>query len=77
MLLLPELWGEGTVMVPTYKGDMPSEEQVQWAKEKGFRTIVGVRMAWDLPFVKYGDGDVAWVKNRTYEGMDWLGQQWT
>ena len=70
------LWGEGTVLVPTWKGDWPSEEQVEWARERGYKRIVGVRMAWDLPFKKYEEGDVPWVRNREYEGTDWLGNTW-
>ena len=76
VLLDPALWGEGTVFVPTYKSDLPSEEQIRWAKEKGYKTIVAIRMAWDLPFEKYGEGDVPWVRNRTYDGTDWLGKSW-
>ena len=76
VLLDPALYGKGTVFVPTYKSDFPSEEQVSWAREKGYKTIVGIRMAWDLPFKKYDEGDVPWIKNRSYEGMDWLGMSW-
>jgi len=72
----PTMWGEKTVMVPTYKSDRPSEEQIKWAKEKGYKNIVGIRMAWDLPFRKYESDDVPWVKNRSYEGTDWLGMTW-
>jgi len=76
VMLIPELYGEGTVFVPTYKSDWPCEEQVLWARGKGYKNIVGIRMAWDLPFRKYDDGDVPWVKNRSYEGTDWLGRVW-
>jgi tyrosyl-DNA phosphodiesterase 1 len=76
VLLDPALYGERTVFVPTYKSDFPSEEQVKWAKEKGYRTLVAIRMAWDLPFKKYDDGDVPWIKNRTYEGLDCHGMSW-
>ena len=76
VLFNPALWGEGTVLVPVYKSDFPSEEQIHWAKESGYKTIVGIRMAWDLPLKKYGDKDVAWVRNRSYEEPDWLGTIW-
>jgi tyrosyl-DNA phosphodiesterase 1 len=76
VLLDPALYGDGTVLVPTFRSDLPSDEQVRWAKEKGYKTIVAVRMAWDIPFKKYDAGDVPWVKNRSYEGTDWLGMAW-
>jgi tyrosyl-DNA phosphodiesterase 1 len=76
VLLDPGLWGENTVLVPTYRTDWPSESQVQWAKERGYEVIVAVRMGWDIPVVKYGDGDVPWVRSRRYEGPDWLGMSW-
>jgi tyrosyl-DNA phosphodiesterase 1 len=76
VLLDPGLYGESTVFVPTWKSDFPSEAQVRWAKERGFRTVVGIRMAWDIPFEKYGEDDVPWVKNRSYQGVDWLGVAW-
>jgi hypothetical protein len=70
------LWGDKVVLVPTYKSDLPSEEQVRWAKEKGYNTIVAIRMAWDLPMVRYDDGDVPWIRTRKFEGTDWLGLRW-
>jgi tyrosyl-DNA phosphodiesterase-1 len=76
VLIEPGLWGEGTVLVPTYKSDWPSEEQVSWAKEKGYKIIVAVRMAWDLPLVGYSQGDVPWVRTREYDGTDCLGMSW-
>lgn len=76
VLFDPALYGDRTVFVPTYKSDLPSEEQVRWAKEKGYKTVVAIRMAWDLPFKKYDEGDVPWIKNREYEGTDWLGMTW-
>jgi tyrosyl-DNA phosphodiesterase 1 len=76
VLLDPALYGDATVFIPTYKSDLPNEEQVRWAKEKGYKTIVAIRMAWDLPLKKYSDGDVPWIKNRKYEGTDWLGMTW-
>jgi len=76
VLLDPSLWGDKTVMVPTYKSDTPSEEQVKWARERGYKTIVAVRMAWDLPFQVYGRDDVPWITNQKVEGTDWLGGTW-
>jgi len=76
VLFYPALWGEKTVLVPTYRSDFPSDEQVRWARERGYKTIVAIRMTWDLPFRKYDDGDVPWVKNRSYLGTDWLGNSW-
>jgi len=76
VLLDPALYGEGTVFVPTYKSDFPSEEQISWAKERGYKTVVAIRMAWDIPFQRYEGSDVPWVKNRSYSGVDWLGRTW-
>jgi hypothetical protein len=70
------LWGDNVILVPTYKSDLPSEEQVRWAKERGYKTIVAIRMAWDLPMVRYHDGDVPWIRTRKFEGTDWLGLSW-
>lgn len=76
ILLSPTLYGPETVLVPLWKSNRPTEEQVNWASSKGYKRIVGVRMAWDLPFQKYEEGDVPWVRNRGYEGRDWLGATW-
>jgi tyrosyl-DNA phosphodiesterase 1 len=73
----PGMWGEKAVMVPTFRSDEPSEEQIQWAKDRGYKVIIGIRMAWDLPFKKYDREDMPWVKNRSYEGTDWLGMTWS
>jgi tyrosyl-DNA phosphodiesterase 1 len=76
VLFDPSLWGEKAVMVPTIKSDIPSEEQVKWARENGYKVVVGIRVPWDLPFKKYDADDAPWVKNRSYEGTDWLGESW-
>ena len=73
VLLTPSLYGPNTVLMPLWKSNLPSQEQVRWAEGRGYERIVGVRMAWDLPLEKYGEGDVPWVRNRRYEGRDWLG----
>jgi tyrosyl-DNA phosphodiesterase 1 len=76
ILLSPTLYGPRTVLVPVWKSNTPTADQIAWASEKGYKKIVGVRMAWDLPFQKYEEGDVPWVRNRGYEGRDWLGGTW-
>ena len=76
VLIHPELYGPDTVLVPTWKSDVPSAEQVEWACRRGYKRIVGVRMAWDLPLRGYEGGDVPWVRSRGYEGRDWLGREW-
>jgi len=73
----PGLWGtEKVVLVPTFRTDWPSEDQVKWAKEKGYKVIVAIRMARDIPLAKYGEGDVPWVRSRSYNEPDWLGMNW-
>jgi tyrosyl-DNA phosphodiesterase 1 len=76
VLFDPALWGDNVVMVPTFKSDFPSDEQIEWAKEKSYEVIVAIRVPWDLPFKRYAPDDVPWVKNRSYEGTDWLGVSW-
>ena len=90
VLVWPELWGEGTVMVPSFNSDYPavnhldesgnghSDEDGSGSSDQGKdtskKTYVGARMPYDLPLVKYAKGDEPWCATRSYSEPDWLGQ---
>jgi tyrosyl-DNA phosphodiesterase-1 len=38
--------------------------------------IVGARMPYDIPLVKYGKDDVPWCASASYAEMDWMGETW-
>lgn len=72
------------VMVPVFGKDEPALEDVlgpggtmesmeEWGKEL---VVVGVRMPYDLPLVRYQQQDTPWCATATYEDPDWLGMSW-
>jgi tyrosyl-DNA phosphodiesterase-1 len=61
VLVWPELYGEGAVMVPTFKTDTPT---------KGLKSdnniVVGARMPYDIPLQSYSKEDLPWCATATY-----------
>jgi tyrosyl-DNA phosphodiesterase-1 len=72
--------GESTGMVPVFGRDTPmaedesgmdgGEEDVQQ------RTVVGVRMPYDLPLTPYGADEVPWCATLPQSEPDWMGRIW-
>lgn len=62
--------GEKVVMVPVFKRDDP-----QSAVERVDK-VVGFRMPYDMPLVKYAQADLPWCAERKYDSPDWKGVVW-
>ncbi|KAH9221374.1 tyrosyl-DNA phosphodiesterase [Leptodontidium sp. 2 PMI_412] len=71
VMVWPELFGEKTTMVPTFKTDIPAPDS-----GKAEELIVGARMPYDLPLVPYGKDDLPWCATSSYEELDWKGDSY-
>jgi tyrosyl-DNA phosphodiesterase-1 len=69
VLVWPELYGDGAVMVPTFKTDSPEK-----VVKSGANIVVGARMPYDTPLQPYSKEDVPWCATATYTEQDvgWL-----
>jgi len=82
VLVWPALWGEDAIMVPAFKSDVPNVNDVEviggcadeGGEEGKRRLVVGARMPFDLPLVKYEPGDEPWCATKSYTEPDWTGQ---
>jgi len=61
-----------TIMVPTFKADTPDVEKITIQANK----IVGFRMPYDLPLVRYRDDEQPWCATADYAEPDWRGHTW-
>lgn len=62
-----------TIMVPTFRTDTPSLDELEDANVK---TVVGFRMPYDLPLVRYKAQELPWCATASYEEPDWTGRGW-
>ncbi|GAP82857.1 putative tyrosyl-DNA phosphodiesterase [Rosellinia necatrix] len=65
----------GARMVGTFKTDVPAGDEGD-GEEEGGSPVVGLRMPYNLPLRKYGDGEVPWVATMSYTEADWMGRVW-
>ena len=72
VLVWPELYGDDAKMVPTFKQDIPQTELL--TAESG--RVVGFRMPYDLPLVRYSSRDEPWCATKSYDEPDWKGRKW-
>jgi tyrosyl-DNA phosphodiesterase-1 len=70
VMVWPELYGDNATMVPTFKSDTPR------VRESADKTVIGARMPYDLPLVRYARDDVPWCATASYPEPDWLGETW-
>ncbi|KAB5545943.1 tyrosyl-DNA phosphodiesterase-domain-containing protein [Coniochaeta sp. 2T2.1] len=75
VLVWPALYGEGAVMVPTFRRDEPDVEEVEGEVREG-RAVVGLRIPYNLPLQPYGRAEKPWVATANYSEPDWKGQVW-
>lgn len=80
--------GGDAIMVPVFGKDIPTAGDLYGAdleKESNeggdvgggsVRTVVGLRMPYDLPLVPYGADEVPWCATMAHEEPDWMGQRW-
>ena len=81
VMVWPELFGESAEMVPTFKADKPElcrgkEVGKEVGKDGEVKVVVGARMPYDIPLVKYGRDDVPWCASASYTETDWMGETW-
>ncbi|EPE33077.1 Phospholipase D/nuclease [Glarea lozoyensis ATCC 20868] len=70
VLVWPELYGDGAVMIPTFKTDLPGSVKSDAA------VVVGARMPYDIPLQPYSKDDIPWCATATYTEQDWKGETW-
>ncbi|KAI9714681.1 MAG: hypothetical protein M1812_006346 [Candelaria pacifica] len=86
VVVWPGLWAEDgnaeqVDMVPVFKQDTPVVQKVRETALNGdstndqpiARTVMGLRMPYDLPLVPYGDDDLPWCATSNYTEPDWMG----
>lgn len=78
VLVWPELLEQGSVMVPSFKTDMPSRDE--WKSESGSETeggpVVGLRVPYNWPLQRYGSDEIPWVASMAHAEPDRHGQVW-
>lgn len=64
-------WGEEEArMVPVFGRDEPAVEA------DGVAVIVGLRMPYDVPLVRYGQNEAPWCNTMAHGEPDWMGRIW-
>ena len=82
VVVWPALWDDnikGSVeMVPTFKKDLPSVDEVDTGAGGSSmpKVRVGLRMPFDLPLVPYTDDDSPWCATVPDNKPDWMGRVW-
>jgi tyrosyl-DNA phosphodiesterase-1 len=79
VVVWPELFAENkgngeAVMVPVFGKDVPDRERGKIVG-KG-KTVVGLRMPYDLPLTSYAEGEKPWCATMAYQEPDWKGLAW-
>lgn len=69
VLVWPALYGEDAVMVPTFRKDEPDLD------DQG-RTVVGLRIPYNLPLQPYSSSEKPWVATASYDQPDRFGHIW-
>lgn len=89
VVVWPGLWDDGdergepatsapdtaaTIMVPVFKKDTPDKIDTQQYGQ--VRKVIGFRMPYDLPLVRYGPSDMPWCATSSYTEPDWMGRSY-
>lgn len=75
VLVWPDLMEEGSLMVPTFKTDLPNRDDWMGECPEG-KPLVGVRMPYDMPLQQYGMGEIPWVASMAHTKADKFGKAW-
>ncbi|KAM0301899.1 hypothetical protein ACHAPM_005051 [Fusarium culmorum] len=75
VLIWPELLEPGSVMVGTYKTDVPEVSQSPKEDEESL-PVVGLRIPYNTPLQRYTSDEVPWVASMSHTEPDWAGQSW-
>lgn len=70
VLVWPSLFAEDAKMVGTFQNDTPD------GKGDEDRSVVGLRIPYNLPLQSYGADEKPWVATASYHEPDWKGQMW-
>ena len=79
VVVWPGLFGEEDEeieMVPVFKKDLPNENEKEHIQTKAGKSIVGLRMPYDLPLVPYAKDKVPWCASTPDAEPDWMGRAW-
>lgn len=83
VVVWPELFDDDAIMVPVFGRDGPREEDVDAYEGGGNRkgegkgkTVVGLRMPYDLPLSSYKEGEGPWCATLPDGEEDWMGRVW-
>lgn len=67
-------------MVPTFGRDMPTasdlSDDAHPESDGREEVIVGLRMPYDAPLVRYGPSEMPWVASSPHSEPDWRGMSW-
>jgi tyrosyl-DNA phosphodiesterase-1 len=64
-------------MIPVFGKDVPGTEELGGLEgNEEAKSIVGLRMPYDLPLERYEDGEVPWCATAAHLEPDWKGQFW-
>ncbi|KAJ2902047.1 putative tyrosyl-DNA phosphodiesterase [Zalerion maritima] len=77
VLVWPALFSTGedeAKMIPIFLKDIPSHMDAKGIADG--TTVTGLRIPYNLPLRKYGNGDIPWVATTTHTTPDWRGTRW-
>ncbi|EWG45295.1 tyrosyl-DNA phosphodiesterase 1 [Fusarium verticillioides 7600] len=75
VLVWPELIEQDSIMIGTFKTDMPENTQSTGEKD-ACKSIVGLRMPYNTPLQRYASEEIPWVASMSHTEPDWAGQTW-
>ncbi|KAJ3522298.1 hypothetical protein NM208_g12919 [Fusarium decemcellulare] len=76
VLVWPELLEAGSIMVGTFRSDMPEMTQ-QDGREGRIQPLIGLRMPYSTPLQQYGSDEIPWVATMAHSEPDWMGRACT
>jgi len=75
VLVWPELLEPDSVMVGTYRTDVP-DVTPSAGKDEESRPVVGLRIPYNSPLQRYTSNEVPWVASMPHTEPDWAGRSW-
>lgn len=73
VLVWPELLEKDSVLVGTFKSDIP---QVTESEDAATKHIIGLRIPYNLPLQRYSADEIPWVATMVHNEPDWTGRTW-
>ncbi|CAJ0549558.1 Ff.00g031710.m01.CDS01 [Fusarium sp. VM40] len=75
VLVWPELLRPGSIMIGTFKSDLPEVTQNS-GHEAETQSKIGLRIPYNTPLQRYGSDEIPWVASMSHGEPDWAGQYW-